>query len=211
MAKRPVTTTESFSMAHESDRNVCVQEPCQIWGVEHLRLGQNIHIGRHTEIMAEGGITIGNNVVISFHCVLWSIDHRYEGDSLPYDKARLRRPIAICDNVWIGRNSIVRGGVTIGEGAVIAMGSVVTRDVPPLAVMGGNPARLLKFRDAGRYARNKAEGKLLWRQGEGCGACHAPDYYLADSETLSPASLLVRLWQRLDTLLRFVRWRWFGG
>lgn len=192
-------------------KTICIQKSCIVWGEQGLALGEHVHIGGHTEIMAEGGITIGNNVVISYHCVLWSIDHRYEGDSLPYDKARLRRPIAIRDNVWIGRNSIVRGGVTIGEGAVIAMGSVVTRDVPPLAVVGGNPARLLKFRDAGRYARNQAEGKFLWRQGEGCGACQAPDYFLADPEASRTLSLLGRLWQRLDTLLRYVRWRWFGG
>lgn len=193
-----------------SSQEVCIQRPCSIYAPEHLKLGQNIHIGSHTEIMAEGGITIGNNVVISYHCVLWSIDHRYEGDSLPYEKARVRRPITIHDNVWIGRNAIVRGGVTIGEGAVVAMGSVVTRDVPPLAVVGGNPARVLKFRDARRYARNKAEGNSLWREKGVCGACQAPDYYLADPEAgISPP--WIKLWQRLHTFLRYARWRWFGG
>ncbi len=189
--------------------SACIQEPCQIWGREHLQLGQNIHIGRHSEIMADGGITIGDNVVISFHCVLWSIEHRYEGGGLPYDKARLRRPIVIRDNVWIGRNVIIRGGVTIGEGAVIAMGSVVTRDVPPLAVVGGNPAKVLKFRDAGRYARNKAGGKFLWQDGV-CGACQAPDFYLADPEAAAESSFREKLWQPLDTLYRYVLWRWFS-
>lgn len=174
-----------------------------------MRLGQNIHIGHHTEIMAEGGISIGNNVVISYHCVLWSIDHRYEGDSLPYDKARIRRPIMIHDNVWVGRNVIVRGGVTIGEGAVVAMGSVVTRDVPPLAVVGGNPARVLKFRDAGRYARNKAEGRFLWREEGVCGACQTADFYLADAE-IHPRSLLKKWGSALRTQLRYARWRFLG-
>lgn len=189
--------------------NVCIQQPCAIWGEECLRLGRNIHIGRHSEIMAEGGITIGNNVVISYHCVLWSIDHRYEGASLPYDQARLRRPIVIQDNVWIGRNVIVRGGVTIGEGAVVAIGSVVTRDVPPLAVVGGNPARVLKFRDAARYAKNKAAGKSLWRDDGVCGACQAPGFHLADAE-MGSASRLEKLGGFLRTQLRYVRWRWTG-
>lgn len=191
-----------------SPNNVCLQQPCQIWGEESLRLGRNIHIGRHSEIMAEGGITIGNNVVISFHCVLWSIDHRYEGALLPYDQARLRRPIVIGDNVWLGRNVIVRGGVTIGEGAVVAIGSVVTQNVPPLAVVGGNPARVLKFRDAARYAKNQAEGKLLWRTEGVCGACQAPDFYLADAER-SPATGLTQISQRLRCALRLARWRIF--
>jgi maltose O-acetyltransferase len=176
-----------------------------------LSLGKNIHIGRHSEIMAEGGVTIGDNVVISFHCVLWSIDHRYEGESVPYDKARIRRPIVIHDNVWIGRNVIVRGGVTIGEGAVVAMGSVVTRDVPPLAVMGGNPARVLKFRDAGRYAKSKAEGRSLWREDDGvCGACQAPDFFLLDPVILR-RSLTGRIWGALVARWRHFIWRFSGG
>lgn len=189
---------------------VCIQQPCQIWGLEHLIFKGRAHLGRGTELMAEGGITIGDHVVISYNCVLWSIDHRYEGDSLPYDKARLRRPIVIHDNVWIGRNAIIRGGVTIGEGAVVAMGSVVTRDVPPLAVVGGNPARVLKFRDAGRYAKNRAEGRFLW-SGEGvCGACQAPDFFLLDPVTPRRA-LVGRIWGALNARWRYLAWRCFGG
>lgn len=189
---------------------MCIQQPCEILGAEHLKLGRNIHIGRHTEIMAEGGITIGNHVVISFHCVLWSIDHRYEGDSLPYDKARIRRPIVIQDNVWLGRNVIVRGGVTIGEGAVVAIGSVVTRDVPPLAVVGGNPARVLRFRDATRYASHKAQEHFLWREDGVCGACQAPDFYLMSDEK-NHSSRLKKMIASLSTQLRYFRWRWFGA
>lgn len=189
------------------DPNICIQQPCEIWGEECLRLGKNIHIGRHTEIMAEGGVTIGDNVVISFHCVLWSIDHRYEGDCLPYDKARIRRPIVIRDNVWIGRNVIVRGGVTVGEGAVVAIGSVVTRDVPPLAVVGGNPARVLKFRNARRYFANKQAGRSLWGGAGGCGACGG-EFFVADEDDRAerPAGLA----GRMGAWLRLAYWRITG-
>lgn len=105
-----------FAFGRMPGNNICIQQPCTIDGEQHLALGNHIHIGRHSEIMADNGITIGNNVVISYHCMLWSIDHRYEGDSLSYDKARIRRPIVIHNNVWSGRNVIVRGGVTIGDG-----------------------------------------------------------------------------------------------
>jgi len=189
---------------------ICIQQPCEIWGADNLHLGRNIHIGRHTEIMADGGISIGNNVVISYHCVLWSIDHRYEGDSLPYDKARVRRPIVIHDNVWLGRNVMVRGGVTIGEGAVVAMGSVVTRDVPPLAVVGGNPARVLKFRDAGRYRSNKAQLRSLWTAEGVCGACQAPDFFLLDGHA-TQHSLARQVWDALFTQWRLLLWRWTGS
>ncbi len=192
------------------DPGVCIQQPCEIWGADKLCLGRNIHIGRHTEIMADGGVTIGNNVVISYHCVLWSIDHRYEGDAIPYDKARIRRPIVIHDNVWLGRNVMVRGGVTIGEGAVVAMGSVVTRDVPPLAVVGGNPARVLKFRDGALYAKNKAEGNFLWSEDGVCGACQAPGFFLLDAP-VTPPSLARRIWSNLVTRWRLAVWRHFGN
>lgn len=178
--------------------------------MEHIVFGSNIHIGRGTEIVAEGGVSIGNNVVIAYQCVLWSIDHRYEGDSLPYDKVRIRRPIAIQDNVWIGRNAIVRGGVTIGEGAVVAMGSVVTRDVPPLAVVGGNPARVLKFRDARRYYANKQAGRSLWDGAEGCGACTGEFLIVGADEIPEDYKPSTGLARRLETWLRLARWRLTG-
>ena len=191
-------------MTPDTAKNICFQEPSFIWGEASLRLGKNIHVGRGTEIMAEGGITIGDNVVISYQCVLWSIDHRYEGEALPYDRARIRRPIVIGDNVWIGRNAIVRGGVTIGEGAVVAMGSVVTRDVPPLAVVGGNPAHVLRFRDVRCYFDNKRAGRSLWDGAGGCGAC-AGEFFVAEADP-TPSGTFARL----ATWLRLARWRLTG-
>lgn len=178
--------------------HLCVQPPCEIWGREHLVLRGSAHIGRGSRIMAEGGIEIGANVVISYDCVLWSVDHRYEGEALPYDWARIRRPIVIGDNVWIGRNVLVRGGVTIGEGAVVAMGSVVTDDVPPLALVGGNPARLLKLRDVRRYRENLAQGRFLLGGGGACGACAMAEFFLVDASPSAPAGWLSRLRNRLE-------------
>jgi len=166
--------------------NHCIHPSCIIDMPENMQLGHNVHIGKDTEIQAAGGLKIGNNVVISYHCVLWSIDHNYEGELLPYDHARIRKPIVIEDNVWIGRNSLIRGGVTIGEGAVIAMGSVVVKDVPPLAMVGGNPAKILKFRNAERYNRLKSENKSLWIDEGKCGACDVEKFYFVDSKLQLP-------------------------
>ena len=60
-------------------------------------------------------------------------------------RCTVSRPIRLCGNVWIGAGAIVLPGVTVGENAIVGAGAVVTRDVPPNAVMGGNPARLIKF------------------------------------------------------------------
>jgi maltose O-acetyltransferase len=80
---------------------------------------------------------------------------------LPYDKVRIKKAVVIEDCVWIGESVCIVPGVTIGEGAIVAMGSVVTRDVPPLAVVGGAPARVIKMRDAEIYWKLKSEGKFI--------------------------------------------------
>lgn len=185
----------------------CIHPSCQIFGAESLVFRGAVHIGRGTEIMAEGGITLGRNVVISYDCVLWSIDHRYEGDSIGYDKARIKRPIVVEDNVWIGRNALIRGGVTIGEGAVVAMGSVVTRDVPPLAVVGGNPSRVLRYRSVRRYLENKAASRFLLSGAGRCEACNGEGYFLVSADAAGGRLRGLRglAWRILN---RVRYWRW---
>lgn len=166
----------------QAGSRVCIQEGCRFDWPEQISIGDGVHIGRGTEIQGGGGVSIGNNVVISFACVIWSVNHNYEADIVPYDYRKIRKPIVIEDNVWIGRNAIINGGVTIHQGAVIGMGSVVVDDVPPLAVVGGNPARVIKYRDATRYRENLRNGRLLMLDGEGCSACRGDDYEFVDSK-----------------------------
>lgn len=187
----------------------CIHPSCQIFGAESLVFKGPAHIGRGTEIMADGGVTLGRNVVISFNCVLWSIDHRYEGETVPYDKARIKRPIVVEDNVWIGRNALIRGGVTIGEGAVVAMGSVVTRDVPPLTVVGGNPARVLRYRNVRRYLENQAASRFLWSGAQGCAACAGEGYFMVSEDAAGGHVRGLRgvAWHLMN-MLRYRRWLW---
>jgi chloramphenicol O-acetyltransferase type B len=70
----------------------------------------------------------------------------------------IRKPIVIEDNVWLGDRVIVLGGVTIHEGAIVQAGSVVVRDVPKGAIVGGHPAQVFKYRDMGHYEDKKAKG-----------------------------------------------------
>ena len=80
------------------------------------------------------------------HLTLYAFDHGIEADR-PIREQRVRsRGITIGRDVWIGARAGVTDGVTIGDGAVVAMGAVVTHDVPPLVVVGGVPARVLKSR-----------------------------------------------------------------
>ncbi len=110
----------------------------------HLRIEGNCHVGRHCQIDARGGITLGRNVVIAGHSLLITADHDIQS---PGFEGRLG-PIKLGDRVWIASRAVVTRGVTIGEGAVVAAGSVVNRDVEPWTVVGGVPAKPVGRRDA---------------------------------------------------------------
>lgn len=104
-----------------------------------IDIGNNTYIGDRTEIHSGESITIGNNVNISWDCNI--LDRDYHGFE---SEKEITKSVTICDNVWIGCRSIILKGVTIGEGSVVAAGSVVTKDVPPKCLVGGNPAKVIK-------------------------------------------------------------------
>lgn len=112
--------------------------------------GRNIHIGKNVFIndcchfQDQGGIFIGDGVLIGHNVVLATIDH----DLDPRSRRNHYAPIRIGNNVWIGSGAVITKGITIGEGAVVAAGAVVTRDVPPNTVVGGVPARVIRTVEA---------------------------------------------------------------
>lgn len=82
---------------------------------------------------------IGDGTLIAWDCCIMDRDyHKFESET------EVTRPVVIGKRVWIGCNVLIMKGVTVGDGAVIAAGSVVTKDVPAAALVGGNPARILK-------------------------------------------------------------------
>lgn len=127
---------------------------------EKVELGDNVHIGENAAIRSDGGLKIGDNTHISRNLVLYTVNHNYEGERLPYDEQIIEKKVEIGDNVWIGMNVKVIPGITVGEGAIIGMGTVVSRDVPPLAIVGSSPQRIIKYRDKKRYYELKNERKF---------------------------------------------------
>lgn len=104
-----------------------------------IEIGSNSYIGDRTEIHAGELVKIGNGVNIAWDCNILDRDyHAFNGEQ------EVIKPVVIEDNVWIGVGSLILKGVTIGEGAVVAAGSVVTRDVPPKCLVAGNPAKIIK-------------------------------------------------------------------
>lgn len=131
----------------------------------YSKLGKNTYIGDHCNfngMRCQGGgtIIIGNYFHSGIECMIITENHNYEGEKIPYDNTFVLKNVTIEDCVWMGNRVLITGNVTIGEGAIIAAGSVVTKDVPPLAIVGGNPAKIIKYRDKAHYDKLKMEGRF---------------------------------------------------
>lgn len=112
------------------------------WGTDQaskIEIGSNTHIGDRTEIHAGQAVVIGSGCDISWNCTIMDRDyHKLDSEKEIY------KPVIIGDDVWIGCGAIILKGANIGEGAVVAAGSVVTKDVPKFSLVGGNPAKVIK-------------------------------------------------------------------
>lgn len=136
-------------------------------GIVKILSPQNCTIGKGTVINADsvihciGGVTIGAYVHIGHGFCVYSSNHNYASEiAIPYDDTDILKPVEIGDCVWIGANVSIVPGIRIGEGVIVGMGSVVTCDIPAGAIVGGNPAKILGYRNMEVYARLKMEGKF---------------------------------------------------
>ncbi|NLR61862.1 acyltransferase [Chitinophaga polysaccharea] len=119
------------------------------------------HLKSDTFIDCSGGVTIGKYFHTGKGLTIYSSNHNYESqECIPYDTTLIIKPVVIKDFVWCGANVSIVPGVTVGEGAVLGTSSVITKDVPDYAVMGGNPAKVIKFRDIEKFKQLKAQGKF---------------------------------------------------
>ena len=124
-----------------------VDETFKMFPPFYTDFGKNITIGRHVFINAcchfqdHGGVTLGDGCQIGHNVVFATLNHGLAPDKR---KEMYPAPIRLGKNVWVGSNSTILCGVTVGDNAVIAAGSVVTKDVAPGTVVAGVPARYIK-------------------------------------------------------------------
>lgn len=123
-----------------------------------ISIGEYCFIGENSKIWSADNIIIGNNVLISHNVNIMDtnaheLNHIKRADRYtsliqegPWSNKGniITKPIIINDNVWVGFNAVILKGVTVGEGAIIAAASVVTKNVPPFTIVAGNPATIVK-------------------------------------------------------------------
>jgi acetyltransferase-like isoleucine patch superfamily enzyme len=112
-----------------------------------IHIDNNVSIGFNSEVMSANYIKLGKNVLISSYCYLNAATHDFGRVDVPVsEQESTGGAIILGDNVWLAANVKVLDGVTIGRDAVVGAGAVVNRDVPPFAIVGGVPAKVIRSR-----------------------------------------------------------------
>jgi maltose O-acetyltransferase len=136
-------------------KNILITHP------EKIVMGEGSNFHDNSYLDTSGGVMIGRFVHIGRGLNVFTSNHNYRSiHFIPYDDQNIVKPVVIKDFAWIGSCVCIVPGVTVGEGAIIGMGSVVVKDVPDCAIVGGNPAQIIGRRDALVFEKLKSEGKF---------------------------------------------------
>nr|WP_277603488.1 acyltransferase [Acinetobacter dispersus] len=110
-------------------------------------MGDDVDLATGVLITTDGGVSIGDRTLVGYGTKILSSNHNIP--KLPnriFDSGHTKAPVIIGKDAWLGANCIILPGVTIGDGAIVAAGSVVTKDVPTNVLVGGIPAKIIKER-----------------------------------------------------------------
>jgi maltose O-acetyltransferase len=134
-------------------KNVDIGPNVEFFNVRNSEIGDNSGIGAYSSL---GTVRIGNYVMMGTHCLILSQNHRFDDLNIPMCKQGFQQddPVIIEDDVWIGSKVIILPGVRVGHGSIIGAGTVVTGDVEPYTIVGGNPARVIGKRDGDTAKKN---------------------------------------------------------
>lgn len=137
---------DNVVLGPELDKRFEVRHP------ENLKIGYKTVISGDLFINALGGVTIGKYCHVAKGLTVYSHNHNWHStEYIPYDEKNIMRPVTIGDCVWIGCNVTIAPGTHIGDGAIISAGAVVFGEVPSCAIVRGNPAEVVGYRDKGTF------------------------------------------------------------
>lgn len=117
-----------------------------------ISIGNNCHFNGFK--FNGGELIIGDNFHSGEDILILAKNHNYEGKAIPYDDTYIEKKVTIEDNVWLGDRVLIIGNVHIGEGVIVGAGAIITKNIPPLAIVIGNN-KIIKYRNAKNYYQLK--------------------------------------------------------
>lgn len=127
--------------------NVSIMGYTRFLDPDNITIGNNVRIGYGCFFFGKGGIFIGDNTILSRNITIYSSNHDYKSDMIPYNNDYVNKPVTIGSGVWIGMGVSITPGVSIGDGAVIGMGTVISKDVNPGDIVVGSGQKVVSRRD----------------------------------------------------------------
>lgn len=130
-----------------SGQRINVEKGANFYTGWEIEIGDDSSLG--VNCMVPYNLKVGKDVMMGPFVVIIGENHQYSRRDIPMRLQGYKNfpPVRIEDDVWIGAGAIILPGITVGRGAIIGAGSVVTKDIPPYAICGGNPARIIRMRD----------------------------------------------------------------
>jgi maltose O-acetyltransferase len=132
--------------------NVDIGPRVEFFNARGSEIGDNSGVGAYSSL---GTVNIGNYVMMGTHCLIISRNHRFDDLNMPMCQQGFQEdnPVVIEDDVWVGSKVIILPGVRVGRGSIIGAGAVVTENVKPYTIVGGNPAKVIRRRDEGEQKK----------------------------------------------------------
>lgn len=110
------------------------------------KVGHNTELG--TRCIVQSDVTLGSYIIMGPDVKIYCRNHRYEDIHTPMGlQGKITKPTKLGDDIWIGSNVVIVAGINVGDHTIIAAGSIVTKNIPDYAIVGGNPARIIKYRN----------------------------------------------------------------
>lgn len=135
-------------------KNVQIFQGFEFGHAKNLKIEDNVVIGEKSFINAHGDVLIKSGTITGPELMIFSVNHIYENsDTIPFSNDLSFKKVIIGNNCWIGGRVFICPGVELGDGCIVAGGSVVTKSFPPLSIIGGNPANIIKMRNENDYVK----------------------------------------------------------